>query len=449
MSNTIRIKRGLDIHLQGIAEKVVKVVELRQYALKPEDFNGVFPKMLVSVGDKVKAGSSIFFDKYRENIKFSAPVSGTVTEIVRGEKRKLLEVRIESDEHDEYLDFGAAEPLNLSKEEITHKLLESGAWSLIKQRPYNIIANPEDNPKAIFISAFDSSPLAGDMDFMLEGKSQEFQKGLDALSKLTTGKINLNINEKKTNSQIFTLAKNVEINSFSGPHPAGNVGIQIHHICPINKGEIVWTIDPQAVVVIGRLFLEGRFNTEKIIALVGSEVIKPQYYKVKIGASIKNIIKDNVREGDVRFISGNVLTGRKIDKASYLSYYDNMISIIPEGHYQSFFGWLVPNPKKHSFYRTAFSWLTPNKSYRLDTNINGGERSFVVTGYLEKVLPMDIYPVHLLKAIMIEDIDKMENLGIYEVDEEDFALCEYISTSKINMQAIIRDGLDLIRKEMS
>jgi len=195
--------------------------------------------------------------------------------------------------------------------------------------------------------------------------------------------------------------------------------------------------------------LEGRFNTEKIIALVGSEVIKPQYYKVKIGASIKNIIKDNVREGDVRFISGNVLTGRKIDKASYLSYYDNMISIIPEGHYQSFFGWLVPNPKKHSFYRTAFSWLTPNKSYRLDTNINGGERSFVVTGYLEKVLPMDIYPVHLLKAIMIEDIDKMENLGIYEVDEEDFALCEYISTSKINMQAIIRDGLDLIRKEMS
>ena len=448
MSKSIRIKRGLDIKLKGRAEKVVETVDVKQYALKPTDFVGVFPKMLVKVGDKVKAGSGVFFDKYRDRIKFTSPVSGTVTEILRGKKRKMLEIRIEADAENQFEDFGVVQPSSLTKEQISERLLASGTWSLIIQRPYGIIANPDDSPKAIYISAFDTAPLALDVDFAVEGKAVEFQAGIDALSKLTDGKIHLNIYEGITKSDVFIKAKNVEVNTFTGPHPAGTVGTQIAHIDPINKGDIVWTIDPQSVIIIGRLFTEGVYNPERVIALVGSEVIKPKYYKLRSGASIQPLL-NNVSQGENRFISGNVLTGSKIEKNDYLSYYDNMISVIPEGNKYSFFGWLIPSLKKHSFYRTAFSWLTPNKEYRLDTNLNGGERAFVITGAMEKVFPMDIYIIELMKAIMIEDIDKMENLGIYEIIEEDIALCEYISTSKINMQSLLRQGLDVIRKELS
>ena len=449
MSKSIRIKKGLDIKLKGQAEKVLKDVDVKLYALKPTDFEGVFPKMLVKVGDKVKAGSGVFFDKYRERIKFTSPVSGTITEVLRGAKRKMLEIRIEADKENVFEDFGKADPSPLTKEQITEKLLESGTWSALLQRPYGIIANPDDNPKAIFISAFDTAPLAPDMDFAVEGRAADFQTGINALAKLTEGKIHVNIYEGKTKSDVFTNAKNVEINTFTGPHPAGTVGTQIAHIDPINKGDIVWTIDPQSVIIIGKLFNEGVYNPERVIALAGSEVLKPQYYKILSGASIYSLVKGNVEEGEKRFISGNVLTGCKIEKSGYLSHYDNMISVIPEGNKYSFFGWLIPNPKKYSFYHTAFSWLTPKKEYRLDTNLNGGERAFVVTGAMEKVFPMDIYLIELIKAIMIEDIDKMENLGIYEIIEEDIALCEYISTSKINMQSLLREGLNALHKEMS
>lgn len=449
MSSIIKIKRGLDIKLAGKPIKELSQVEISEYALKPTDFIGLSPKPLVQVGDKVKAGTPIFFDKHREDIIITSPVSGSVVEIIRGEKRKMLEIRIKSDGQFSYMDFGVQNLPDISREEVQEKLLKSGVWAYIKQRPYGIIANPKDAPKAIFISAFDSAPLAPDLDFIVEGKSEEFQAGIDVLNKLCLGKIHLNVKAKQTKSPTFLNAKNVTINSFDGPHPAGNVGVQIHKISPINKGEIYWTLDPQAVIIIGKLFLTGKYDAEKIIAIAGSEVKKPHYIKVIAGANIQNIVKGNVTGGENRYISGNVLTGIKIEENGYLSFYHNLITVIPEGKQHTFLGWLLPRPNIHSFHKTGYSWLMPNKEYQLDTNLKGGERAFVMTGEMEKVLPLDVLPMQLLKAILIEDIDLMERLGIYEVDEEDFALCEYISTSKIEIQSIIRHGLDLIRKEMS
>ncbi|MCK5856878.1 MAG: Na(+)-translocating NADH-quinone reductase subunit A [Bacteroidales bacterium] len=448
MSKQIKIKKGLDLKLVGTAEKSSKSLNLKNYALKPTDFHGLFPKLMVRVGDKVKAGSPIFFDKYRDNIIFTSPVSGTITDVIRGAKRKMLEIRIESDGTDSYETFKQADPKSLKKEEIIEELLKSGVWPLIRQRPYTVIANPVDQPKAIFISGFDTAPLAADIDFILEGKEKEFQTGLDALSMISDSNIHLNLGPDSKAPALLN-AKGVEINNFSGPHPAGNVGIQIHHISPINKGDIVWTVNAADVLTIGRLFLEGKYNAEKMIALCGSEVKEPQYITVKSGVEIGSIVKDQLKQDHVRIISGNVFTGTRIDRSGYLSYYSKEITVIPEGDVYEFFGWLVPSPKKHSFYRTAFSWLMPNKSYKPNTNMNGGERAFVFTGALEQVFPMDILPIQLMKAIMAEDIDLMEQLGIYELDEEDFALCEYISTSKIDMQELIRKGLDMMRIEMS
>lgn len=449
MSDIIKIKRGLDIKLAGKATRELSTVVISEYALKPTDFIGVYPKMFVKVGDKVKAGTPVFYDKNRENIQFTSPVSGTIKDIIRGEKRVLLDIIIESDGQNASEDFGTESIASLTKESVSSKLLKSGAWAFIKQRPYGIIANPNDTPKAIFISAFDSAPLAPDMDFVVEGKNAEFQAGIDALAKLCPGKIHLNIKANQTKSPVFLNAKNVTINTFDGPHPAGNIGVQINKISPINKGDIYWTVDPQDLIIIGRLFLTGKYNAEKIIALAGSQVKKPCYYKVLVGANIENIVKGTIVEGENRFISGNVLTGNKIDSNGYLSFYHNMLTVIPEGKYHSFFGWLFPRANKHTFHKTGYSWLMPNKEYVSDTNMNGGERAFVMTGEMDKVFPMDILPMQLLKAIIVGDIDQMEQLGIYEVDEEDFALCEYISTSKIEMQSIVRQGLDLIRKEMS
>lgn len=449
MADVIKIRKGLDIHLDGKAEKKITEVKSDKFALKPPDFHGVFPKLMVNEGDKVKAGTPVYFNKYRENIIFTSPVSGTVKEIFRGAKRKLLEVRIEADGKMEYVEFGKADPTDLTREKILEKLLKSGTWPYIRQRPYSMIANPEDNPKAIFVSAFDSSPLGVDFDFIVEGKEKLFQTGLDVLRKLTDGKVHLNVREGVTSAKAFLNASGVQINRFQGPHPVGNVGTQIHEVDPINKGDVVWYTDPQALIIIGRLFTEGRYIAEKLVAFAGSEVKNPAYCRVFAGTNILPIAKDAVQEGDVRFISGSVLSGEKIEKYGYLGFYSNQLLVIPEGNYHELFGWAMPRFNKFSFSRSYFSWLMPKKNYKLDTNLNGGPRAFVLTGLYEKVFPMDIYPMQLLKAILIKDIDQMENLGIYEVDEEDFALCEFVDVSKTEMQAIVREGLDFMHKEMS
>ncbi len=450
MSTTFVIKKGLDIKLLGEAERTIVDLNAERFAVKPPDFLGCFPKVLVKEGDNVKAGTPLFFDKYRDNIFFTAPVSGKVEAIKRGAKRKLMEIIIAADGKNETIDFGKDNIDSLSREKVIDKMLKSGVWPVVRQRPYSTIANPTEKPKSIFIAAYDTAPLAPDYDLIVHGHGEEFQAGLDILKKLTDGLVHLNVDEKKTTSKVFLNSKNVQINSFSGPHPSGNVSVHISKLDPINKGEVVWYLYPQDVLTIGRLFLSGTYNAERVFACAGSEVLKPKYYKSFVGASIEKMITDNITDGDNRFISGNVLTGTKIEKDGFVGYYDSIVSVIPEGHHHEFFGWLVPGFNKFSFSRTfASKWLSPNKKRRLDTNLHGGVRAYVMTGQYEKVFPFDIYPMQLIKAVLVEDIDLMENLGIYEIDHEDFALCEVIDTSKTEIQAIIRNGLDLMRSEMS
>jgi len=449
MYEIIKIKRGLDIKLKGKAEKTFqKADQSGLYAIKPTDFIGLTPKLNVKAGDAVKVGTPLFHDKNRPGIKFVSPVSGKVIDVNRGEKRKILAVIVESDGKDDSILFTASDPAGLSREKITETLLESGMWPMIRQRPYSVIADPSHSPKAIFISGFDSAPLAPDTDFIMKGLEKEFQTGINALKKLTVGKIHLSLPLAAKDSSVLAKTDNVEIHYFSGPHPSGNVGIQIHHIDPLNKGEEVWVVSPQDVAAIGKLFQEGRIENDLTIAVAGSEVLKPAYYKVKRGTSVSNILKDNISNGDLRLISGDVLSGTQILKDGFLGFYDNEISVIPEGNYYEFLGWALPGIGKFSTSRSFISWLTPSKQYALDTNLKGGERAYVMTGEYERVLPMDIYPVQLIKAILAENIDKMEQLGIYEVVEEDLALCEFVCTSKVEVQSILRKGLDLIKKEM-
>ena len=451
MSIYLKIKKGLDIKLPGEASRSIVNLQLPEiFSIKPADFPGLTPRLLVKEGDEVKAGSPLFSDKNNEAVRFCSPVSGEIIEIVRGEKRKILQVKILADKEIEHASFNKLNPAYLSREQITEALLNSGTWPLIRQRPFGIIANPGEKPKSIFISAFDSSPLAPDNSFIMEGTEANFQTGLDALQKLTDGKVHLNVHADANAVAFYMNAKGVVLNKISGPHPAGNVGVQIHHIDPINKGEVVWYINPQDVLIIGKLFNEGIFDPARIIALTGSSVIDPKYYKIIVGCPVRNIIADGgLKAGENRIISGNILTGTQITPDGYIGFYDSQVTVVPEGHEFEFMGWLAPGFNKFSVSRTFFSWMTPNKKHDLNTNLHGEERPFVMTGQYEKVFPMDIYPVQLLKSILIEDIDLMEKLGIYEVVEEDFALCEFVCTSKIRSQEIIRHGIDLIRKEFS
>ena len=449
MPRVIKIRKGLDIHLSGSAEKIFNVAEKsRTYAVKPPDFQGLVPKLTVHPGDPVKAGSILFFDKHLPEIKFSSPVSGTIKSVNRGERRRILEVVIEAEQEMQYIDFKPAKPSDQNRNDIIQKLLDSGLWPMIRQRPYAIIARPEKLPRDIFISGFDTSPLAPDMDFIVKGNIEDFQIGVNVLAKLTEGKIHLSLNSDYPADEVFSKAKNVEFHYFTGPHPSGNPGIQIHHIRPVNKGEVVWYTGPQEVIMIGRLFRKGIYDSLKVIALTGSEINRPVYYKLISGASIEPLIHNNLKPGNHRYISGNVLTGSKITNTGHLSYYDHQVTVIPEGDHYEFLGWAMPGLKKFSTSRTFLAWLTPNRKYKADTNINGSQRAFVMTGEYEKVLPMNIYPVHLLKAILAGDIERMEDLGIYEIGEEDFALCEYLCTSKIEVQALVRQGIDLMIKEV-
>lgn len=451
MQKEIKLKKGLNIKLVGDAEKVIAAIPVPEtYAIKPVEFLGVTPKLLVKNGDEVQAGTPLFYDKKNEALKFCAPVSGEIIDVVRGAKRKILEIRILADKEINFLQFEAKDPAALNREAIKELLLKSGCWPCIRQRPYGIIADLQQAPKSIFISSFDSGPLAPDYNFIMQGQEKDFQTGIDALKQLTDGPVHLNIKKDNEGPSFFSQVKGVQVNIFSGPHPVGNVGVQIHHLDPVNKGEVVWCIHPQDVLVIGRLFNQGIYDTSRIIAVTGSGVQAPKYFRTMAGGALVHMLEEaGIKQDDQRVISGNVLTGTRIEKEGYLNFYDHQVTVIPEGHEPEFMGWLAPGLNKYSASRAYFSWLNPGKKHVINTNLHGEERPFVVSGEYEKVFPMDIYPVHLLKAILVEDIELMENLGIYEVVEEDFALCEFICTSKIQSQQIIRRGLDMVRKEFS
>jgi Na+-transporting NADH:ubiquinone oxidoreductase subunit A len=451
MAEVIKIKKGLDIKMKGQAEKIyVKAPRAKTYAIKPVDWHGLTPKIIPKLCDEVKVGTPIFFDKYNPEVKFCSPVSGILSSINRGERRRIVEVVVEDDGKDTHETFLHGDPEGMKREQIVENLLNSGLWPVIRRRPYTVIARTGEVPKSIFISAFDTSPLAPDFDFLLKDSEEDFQWGVNVLKQLTEGKVYLNLDGRYPSVRTLSGTKGVEINRFKGPHPAGNVGIQISRLDPINKGEVVWVVQPQDVVAIGRLFKTGKYDPSMIVALTGSRVQKPQYYKTIRGASVSTILENQLKEGDNRVISGNVLNGKTINpETGYIGFFDSQITVIPEGNYYEFFGWMKPGLKKLSVSRSfASTWLMPNREYDLDTNFHGGQRAFVMTGEYEKVLPMDIYPVQLLKAILVNDIDKMEQLGIYELDEEDLALCEFVCTSKTPVTKILRDGLRALRKEM-
>ena len=450
MSKTIKLKKGFDINLVGKASNNIADTSVPEvFALKPEDYIGLQrPKLLVKEGDIVKAGTPVFHDKKDEHIMYCSPVSGEISEIKRGEKRVILEILIKADKEIQYEEFDKFSVSDLSKqtrEQLQTQMLKSGVWTNIIQRPFGVIANHEETPKAIFVSGFDSHPLAPDYGVIYKGQEQYLQAGFEVLKKFTLGAVHFNLRGNAEIPSVFSQVKGVEINKVSGKHPAGNVGVQIHHINPINKGDLVWTLNPWGVILIGKLFLEGHYDASKIVALVGSEVSTPQYYKSFAGASIKNMIENNIKSEHVRFISGNVLTGSKIDKEGYIGYYDNMVTVIPEGDEHEFLGWILPTFKKLSFHRAFGLLANTSKEFSINTNANGEPRAFVQTGAFERVTPMDILPTHLLKAILAEDFDDMEGLGIYEVIEEDLALCEFIDVSKHDVQSIVREGLDLIQ----
>ena len=449
MSKDITIKKGLTINLVGEAEKIISSApRSRTFAIKPSNFHLIAPKIVVREGDRLLAGDTIFYSKTNELIKFVSPVSGTLTKIDRGAKRVITEILIEGDPQDSYKDFGVLNPESANAEALKSRLLESGCWPFIMQRPYDVIANTDIVPRDIFISANSTAPLANDCDFSLLKKDRELQAAVTALSKLTAGKVHVGIAKNATSP--FKNLKNISIHQVSGPHPSGNVGTLINKIGPVNKGEIVWTISPQDLVIIGELLLTGKFNAERIIALAGSEVKTPKYYRTKIGSEVSTFIYDSgLKEENVRVISGDVLTGKRISPKGHLGFYPNTVTVIPEGDDYELFGWNKPVFNKISTSRAlTFSWLNPKKEYDLNTNTNGEHRAFVVTGNYEEVFPLDMFPLQMLKACMVKDLDQMEALGMYEVSPEDFALTEFVCVSKQPHQQIIRNGLDLMYKEI-
>ncbi len=450
MSNNIYLKKGLDLPINGTAaQNTKKVIVPDVVAVKPTDFRGLVPKLLVREGDKVLAGTPVLADKMSQNILFASPVSGTVAEVVRGEKRKLLEVRIKADADQEYVDFGVKKVSALSAEQIKEALLASGLWPAITQRPYGIIANPETKPKAIFVSAFSTAPLAANLEYALNDQLANLQTAVDALAKLAGCKVHVCVNEANASATQFGKLQNVVLHTVSGKHPAGNVGVQIHHISPIQKGELVWTVSPVMLAAIGKLFNTGKYDVRRKIAVTGPKAINPAYVEGYPGISMKDVKEFYNASENLRYISGDVLTGANVGAEGFIGFFDNQITILEEGNKYELLGWAKPfRTSLFSASRTYFSWLTPNKKYDMDTNLHGGPRAFVVNDVYGKVLPMDLYPVYLLKACLANDIDNMEKFGIYEVIEEDLALCEYVCPSKIYIQQIITDGIALMLKEM-
>ena len=449
MANLIKLRKGLDINLKGkAAAEIVSVKEPGFYAICPDDFTGVTPKVVVKEQEYVMAGGPLFVDKNHPEVKFVSPVSGVVTSVERGARRKVMSITVEAASEQDFEEFGKKDIAAMDGDAVKEALLTAGMFAFIRQRPYDVIADPTVAPRAIFVSAFDSNPLAPEFEVALKGEESNFQTGLDALAKMAKTYLSISASQK---SAALTQARNVTVTVFDGPHPAGNVGVQINHIAPVNKGETVWTIDPQAVIFIGRLFNTGRVDLTRTVAIAGSEVKKSAYCKLKVGALLTEVLANNVNKDKVlRYISGNVLTGKQIAANGFLGAFHSQVTVIPEGNdVHEMLGWIMPRLNDYSTSHSYFSWLMgKKKEYVLDARVKGGERHMIMSNEYDRVLPMDIMPEYLIKAIIAGDIDRMEQLGIYEVAPEDFALCEFVCSSKMELQRIVREGLDMLRREM-
>ena len=421
------------------------------FALVPDDFEGVVPKVVVREGDVVKAGDTLFVNKLYPEVRFASPVSGKVTAVVRGERRKVLCVKVEADAEQQYVDYGKKDVTKMDGKAVVDALLEAGLFGYINQLPYAISTNPSVMPKSIFVSALRDKPLAGNFEFEVKGQEQDFVTGLQVLSKIAKTYLGLGIQpDLQVKLQQMNVEKDVELTVFEGKCPAGNVGVQVNHIDPVNKGEVVWTIgDPTVVLFIGRLFNTGKVNLTRTVALCGSEVKKPCYADMLVGQELSTLLSNSYdADHSVRIINGNVLTGTVTTKDGFLGAHTSEITVIPEGDDNNeMLGWIMPRFGQFSVSRSYFSWLFGKKQYALDARVKGGERHMIMSGEYDKVLPMDIYGEYLIKAIIAGDIDKMEQLGIYEVAPEDFALAEFVDSSKLELQRIVREGLNNLRKE--
>lgn len=450
MVNVIKLRKGLDINLQGKAEQTkIGLKPAGLYALQPDDFTGVVPKVVVKEGEQVEAGQALFVDKNHPEILFVSPVSGKVKAVVRGERRKVLAVQVEAAQQQQPVDHGKNSPQNMKAQEVVDLLLKAGLFGFINQLPYAVVANPQDKPKAIAVSALRDKPLAADFEYELKGQENDWQTGLDALAKIAPVYLGIGKNQSV---KALVDAKNVEVNVFDGPCPAGNVGVQVNHLCPVNKGEVVWTVEPTAVLFIGRLFNTGKVDLTRCVAFVGSEVKKPAYVDMMVGQELNTLLANSLKNTKhVRIINGNVLTGVPTTKEGFLGAHSSEITVIPEGdNVDELAGWIMPRLNQFSVNRSYFSWLFgKKKEYALDARVKGGERHMIMSGEYDRVFPMDIYPEYLIKAIITNDIDRMEQLGIYEVAPEDFALAEFVCSSKLELQKIVREGLDMLRKENS
>ena len=447
MANVIKLHKGLDITLQGKAEeKKIQLKSNGKFAIVPDDFEGVTPKVVVKEGDKVLAGDALFVNKQYPDVKFASPVSGIVREVVRGERRKVLCVKVEADAQQEFIDFGKKDVSQMTSEQVVNALLEAGLFGYINQLPYAVSTNPSVQPKAIFVSALRDKPLAADFEYEVKGQEQDFQTGLTALSKIAKTYLGVGVGSALENM------KDVEVNIFDGKCPAGNVGVQVNHLDPVNKGEVVWAIgDPTVVLFIGRLFNTGKVNLCRTIALCGSEIKTPAYVDMLVGEELSTLLSNSYDAGkSVRIINGNVLTGKPTTKDGFLGAHTSEITVIPEGNdADEMLGWIMPRFKQFSVNRSYFSWLCGKKQYAPDARVKGGERHMIMSGEYDKVLPMDIYGEYLIKAIIAGDIDRQEALGIYEISPEDFALAEFVDSSKLELQRIVREGLNILRKENS
>ncbi len=449
MTNVIKLKKGLDINLKGKPEeRLLESAPSEFFVMVPDNFQGITPKVVVKEGDRVMAGTPLMFDKSHPEMKFVSPVSGEVTAVERGERRKVLGIRVRRDAENAFVDFGKKDVTKLSAEEIKETLLSAGVWPFIKQRPYDVVADPTVAPRDIFVTAFDSAPLAPDFEFVAKAEQANIQIALDALKKLTKGKVYVG-----TRPGSAIKLQGVDVVTFVGVHPAGNAGVQAHNIKPVNKGETIWTVSAFDLIIIGRLFAKGVADFERMVAVTGSEVAQTGYVKAYPGTTLEALASNNVQAtaSNLRYISGNVLTGEHVGKEGALGFYDTQMTVIPDGSdVHDFMGWAMPGTDKYSAGNTFLSKLLgKNKEYTIDARLRGGRRALIVSGDMEKVMPMDIYPEFLFKAILAFDIDKMENLGVYEIAPEDFALCEFVDLSKTEMQKIIRQGLDRLRKEMN
>lgn len=444
MINRIKLRKGLDIALQGVAvEQTSKLPVAGIYAISPDDFPGFKPKVTVAEGDEIKVGDPLFVNKDNPALKVVSPVSGKVSLVNRGERRKVINIQVEADGNQTSRDFSVD---TSSAESIKALLLESGLFAFIKQRPFDITASAEDSPKAIFISTFSKMPLAADFSYVIKGQEKDFSKGIETLAKIAP----VNVGIAPQQESLFTeIEKFAQVTIFDGPCPSSNVGIQINHISPINKGEIVWTLGAEEVIFIGRLVNTSKVDLTRTIALAGSKVATPQYFTTPIGTSLSALSENIPSKEHVRIINGNPLVGTVTTTDGFLASHATEVCAIPEGDDKDeILGWIMPRFKDFSVSRSYFSWLQRGKKYDLDARVKGGERHIIMSGEYDKVLPMDIYAGYLIKAIIAKDLDRMEQLGILEVSPEDFAVAEFVDSSKLELQRIVREGLDLYRKEM-